>query len=108
MKFDWFDKLFSRREYPTWKDIPAVNTIGDDMNKVIPFPELKAVPESATTPAECYYTVGTDSDGKVVLKVGGTGYVTTTLTMTVDATRQMIRLLEAAMPQDEFNMEDTE
>jgi hypothetical protein len=91
--FDWFDKLFRRREYPTyptWEDIPAWNKVEDDMNKVVAEPE--------PTLAECIYTVGTDSDGKVVLKIGATGFGTTTLTMTVDATRQMMRMLEAAIP----------
>jgi hypothetical protein len=31
--FDWFDKTFRRREYPTWKDVPDLNKVYDDMEK---------------------------------------------------------------------------
>ena len=39
-------------------------------------------------PAECYYTMCTHSDGKVVLTIGSNGYVTTI--QTVIAQTQMI------------------
>ena len=49
-------------------------------------------------PAECHYTVGTDSVGNVVLKIGSNGYNSTTLTMHEVGTRRLIRMLEAAAP----------
>ena len=42
------------------------------------------------------YTVGIDNDGKIVLKVGDSGF-TSTLTMNESAVIQMIRLLSATL-----------
>jgi hypothetical protein len=82
MNFDWFDKLFRRREYPTyptWKDVPPWNKveddmskIGEDMNKVIQFPELKAVPEPAPEPeqpAKIFYRLGLTDNNRVAFSL---------------------------------------
>ena len=45
------------------------------------------------------YTVGVDNDDKTVLKVSFNGS-TITLTMNEAGTRQLIRLLEATLPED--------
>ena len=81
--FDWFDKLFKRREYPTyptWKDIPDWNkveddmkTVGDDMSKVIQFPALKAAPEPAPEPeqpAKIFYRLGLTDNNRVAFSMG--------------------------------------
>ena len=65
--FEWFDKTFRRREYPTWKDVPDLNKVSDDMKKVIPFPELKAVPEQ---PAKVFYRIGVTDKNRVALSMG--------------------------------------
>jgi hypothetical protein len=80
--FDWFDKLFRRREYPeypTWKDVPPWNKVeddmrkvGEDMSKVIQFPELKAVPEPAPEPeqpAKIFYRLGLTDNNRVAFSL---------------------------------------
>jgi hypothetical protein len=78
--FDWFSKAFSRREYPTWKDVPAWNKVnddmekvGNDMSKVIPFPELKSPPPpmpEVEQPAKIFYRLGLTDNNRVALSVG--------------------------------------
>ena len=76
--FDWFDKTFRRREYPTWKDVPDWNKVnddmekvGNDMSKIIPFPELKvAPPPEVEKPAKIFYRLGLTDDNRVALSVG--------------------------------------
>ena len=78
--FDWFGKAFGRREYPTWKDVPAWNKINDDMdkvandmNKVVPFPELKLAPPpmpEVEQPAKIFYRLGLTDNNRVALSVG--------------------------------------
>jgi hypothetical protein len=77
--FDWFDKLFRRREYPTWEDVPAWNkvendmkTVGDDMSKVIPFPALKAAPApepEPEQPAKIFYRLGLTDNNRVAFSL---------------------------------------
>jgi hypothetical protein len=75
MMFDWFDKLFRRREYPThptWEDIPAWNKVEDDMSKVIPFPALKAAPEpepEPEQPAKIFYRLGLTDNNRVAFSL---------------------------------------
>jgi len=81
--FDWFDKLFRRREYPThptWKDIPAWNKVeddmqkvGEDMSKVIQFPELRVTPEpepEPEKPAKIFYRLGLTDNNRVAFSMG--------------------------------------
>jgi hypothetical protein len=77
--FDWFKNSFSRREYPTWKDVPAWNKVeddmqkvGDDMSKVIPFPELKAVPApepEPEKPGRVFYRLGLTDNNRVAISM---------------------------------------
>jgi hypothetical protein len=73
--FEWFDKTFSRREYPT-DARTDIEKIGSDMSKVIPFPEPKAVPPmpEVAPPKErtgkTCYSVGMTDDNRVSLIVG--------------------------------------
>lgn len=77
--FDWFDKTFRRREYPTWKDVPAWNKVNDDMDKVandmskvIQFPELKAVPApepEPEKPSRVFYRLGLTDDNRVAISM---------------------------------------
>ena len=76
-------------------------TPGEHVEEVMKDIKESAYVTPAKLPAECHYTVGTDSDGSVVLRVGGTINGTTTLTMNDVGTRQLIRMLEAALPEDE-------
>jgi hypothetical protein len=74
--FDWFGKTFGRREYPTWKDVPPptdMEKIGADMSKVIPFPELKAVPPpmpEVEQPAKIFYRLGLTDNNRVAFSMG--------------------------------------
>lgn len=76
--FDWF-KNIGRPEYPTWNDVPDLNKINDDMekigqdmNKVLPFPDLKAVPPQPTTEpvGKTVYSVGLTDTNRVSLHIG--------------------------------------
>jgi hypothetical protein len=66
MMFDWFDKTFRRREYIT-DDRSDLEKIGEDMSKVIPFPESKPVPEK---PARTYYRLGLTDNNRVSFQMG--------------------------------------
>jgi hypothetical protein len=75
--FDWFDKTFRRREYPTWADIPPpsdMEKIGADMGKVIQFPELKTPPmPEVVQPREeagrVFYRLGLTENNRVALSM---------------------------------------
>lgn len=64
---------------------PTVNEPSLDENK--PSPEK-----------DYYYTVGTSNDGRVVLRLNDD--VGTTLTMNTMATKQLIKMLETALPEN--------
>ena len=103
--FDWFKNSFGRREYPTWKDVPAWNKVNDDMDKVandmskvIPFPELKTVPEPA---AEEHYRVGFTSDGSTTLTLLTSTGTSMTLTMDRAGCEQLIKMLRASYLDEE-------
>ena len=72
--FDWL-KNIRRREYPTWADVPPptdMEKIAGDMNKVLPFPDLKVAPvqpkEEPT--GKTLYSVGLTDDNRLSLIVG--------------------------------------
>ena len=73
--FDWFGKAFSRREYPTWKDIPPpsdMEKVANDMSKIIPFPELKTVPApepEPEKPGRVFYRLGLSDNNRVALSM---------------------------------------
>ncbi len=71
--FDWFGKLFSRRNYSTESQMSDMEKIGNDMSKVIPFPELKSAPEpdpEPKKPAVVFYRIGVTDNNRVSLQVG--------------------------------------
>ena len=55
-----------------------------------------SAPPMTAPPVTCAYTVGNNSDGDTVFKIGGDGY-TTTLTMKPDAVRHLIRMLSTSI-----------
>lgn len=64
-------------------------------------PEL--FPQPRVTTMDDVYSVGFTEDNRTVLKLTYKG-TTTSLTMNADGVRQMIRLLEATLPEDDdFN-----
>ena len=73
--FDWFDKTFRRREY-TVDQKTDLEKIGQDMNKVIPFPEPKSVPPMPQVqppkeePAKTYYRLGLTDNNRVSFQMG--------------------------------------
>lgn len=106
--FDFF-KNIGRREYTTWRDVPPptdMEKIADDMSKVVPFPELKAVPpvpevklpkESA---GKTCYSIGLTDDNRVSLIVGYSSIM-----MNSVGVQQMIEQLELFKRQIESNEE---
>ena len=77
--FDWFRNLFGRREYSTWKDVPAwdkvnddMEKVGNDMSKVIQFPELKTVPApepEPEKPGRVFYRLGLTDNNRVAISM---------------------------------------
>jgi hypothetical protein len=73
--FNWFNKKFTPRKYPTWEDVPPptdMEKIENDMSKVVPFPELKAVPLAPKEEpvGKTCYSVGLTDNNRVSLHVG--------------------------------------
>ena len=72
--FEWF-KNIGRREYPTWADVPPLTDmekIGQDMSKVVPFPELKAVPTPEPEPEKAgrvFYRLGLTDNNRVAISM---------------------------------------
>jgi len=70
--FEWFGKTFGR-EYSTADTVSDMEKIGSDMSKVIPFPELKAVPTpepEVGKPAKIFYRLGLTDNNRVALSMG--------------------------------------
>ena len=74
--FDWFSK-YRRPKYPTRDDVPDLNKVSNDMNKVIPFfPEVvKTPPVPEVEPpkektAHTYYRLGLTDNNRVSLAMG--------------------------------------
>jgi hypothetical protein len=73
--FDWFKNSFGRREYLTWKDVPPpidMEKIANDMSKVVPFPELKAVPApepEPEKPGRVFYRLGLTDNNRVAISM---------------------------------------
>lgn len=73
--FNWFSN-YRRPKYPTWDDVPDLNKVNDDMNKVIPFPEVtKTPPVPEVTPpkekpAHTFYRLGLTDNNRVSLAMG--------------------------------------
>ena len=105
--FEWF-KNIGRPKYPTWDDVPPpsdMEKIGEDMSKVVPFPELKAVPlmPQVQPPKEeasgkTAYSIGLTDNNRVSLTVGYGS-----LTMNSVGVQQMIDQLALFKSQIESN-----
>jgi hypothetical protein len=70
--FDWFDKIFvGRREYS--RDMTSdMDKVANDMSKVVPFPELKAVPApepEPEKPGRVFYRLGLSDNNRVSLSM---------------------------------------
>jgi|688.fasta_scaffold528143_2 hypothetical protein len=83
---NFIENMFGKKKMPEVPELPD-----------IPKPE----PVKAERNNEDYYRIGTTSDGLTTLTVRGAGSVTLTLTMYASSVRQMIRLLEATLPEDD-------
>jgi hypothetical protein len=69
--FDWFNK-FSRRGYSTGGLVSDMEKIGEDMSKVVKFPELKAVPApepEPEKPSRVFYRLGLSDNNRVALSM---------------------------------------
>lgn len=73
--FDWFNKTFRRRDYLK-DDRSDLEKIGDDMSKVVKFPELKSVPPMPEVqppkkeePAKIYYRLGLSDNNRVAFSM---------------------------------------
>jgi len=69
--FDWFGKTF-RRGYSTVDTASDMEKIGNDMSKVVPFPELKAVPApepEPEKPGRVFYRLGLTDNNRVAISM---------------------------------------
>lgn len=108
--FDWFDKTFRPRKYPTWADVPPPNDmekIANDMSKVIPFPEktppMPEVELPKEKPAHTYYRLGVTDNNRVSFQMGYSE-----ITMNKTGVKNLIEQLELFMNQlqDETSEEE--
>lgn len=68
--FDWFNKPFTRHKYPEYDHVPNdMAKIADDMNKVLPFPDLKVTPPKEPA-GRTVYSVGLTDNNCVSLHIG--------------------------------------
>jgi hypothetical protein len=70
--FDWFGKAFGRREYSTVDTASDMEKVANDMSKVIPFPELKAVPApepEPEKPGRVFYRLGLTDNNRVAISM---------------------------------------
>ncbi len=98
--FDWFKNLArpKKETYPTWADIPPPDCGLPTPKETPPMPEVKP---PATDYGVCNYTIGTTSTGYVELKLQDEHGYGTTIKMNTVATKQLIKMLEVAMVDDE-------
>lgn len=96
--FDWFNKTFRRREY-TVDQKTDLEKIGEDMNKVIPFPEVQ--PPKEEKPATTFYRIGVTSNNRVSFQMGYSE-----ITMNKQGVDNLIKQLE--LFRDQLNDEDDE
>lgn len=106
---NWFKEKFSRPKYPTWDDVPLPLTdmekIGQDMNKVITFPELKTTSKEEVakdTGGKTVYSVGLTDNNRVSIIMGYSS-----VTMNSAGVQQLIDQLTLFKSQIEGN-EDAE
>lgn len=91
--FDWFGRKYKTPErYPTWADIPPIE-----------YPEMPEVkePKATTKINEDGYTVGPGNDGFCAMLKMNSGGVSITMQMNESSVRQMVKLLEATLPEEE-------
>jgi hypothetical protein len=74
--FDWFRNIFDGPKHPE-DDRTDMEKITGDMNKVIPFPELKSMPvmpyvdpPKPEKPAQTYYRLGLTDNNRVSFAMG--------------------------------------
>jgi hypothetical protein len=68
--FDWFRNFRSDSTGDMASDMEKIN---NDMNKVIPFPELKAAPPpmpAVESPAKIFYRLGLTDNNRVAFSMG--------------------------------------
>jgi hypothetical protein len=106
--FDWFTKRYSRPKYPTWDNVPPLTDmekIGQDMSKVIQFPELNIAPKEEVakdTGGKTVYSVGLTDNNRVSIIMGYSS-----VTMNSVGVQQLIDQLTLFKSQIEEN-EDAE
>ncbi len=93
--FDWFSRKYRTPKYPTWSDIP-------EPPKVVPFPDLKAVPsvEPPVPEAKEHYRVGFNDQGMTTLTLLGEYGSSMTLSMNQEACEHLIRMLRSSYQND--------
>jgi hypothetical protein len=105
---DWFKEKFSRPTYPTWNDVPDHNAdlkkVGEDMNKVIQFPEFETKTKEAAkdTGGKTVYSIGLTDNNRVSIVMGYSS-----MTMNSVGIQQLIDQLTLFKSQIEGN-EDAE
>lgn len=100
--FDWFGKAFGRRGYST-DPRTDLEKIGDDMSKVIPFPEPKSTPPmpAVEPPAKVFYRLGVTDRNRLSFQMGYSE-----LTMNREGVQNLIDQLQVF--RDQLKEEDEE
>ncbi len=108
--FDWFRNLFGRREYPTWKDVPAWNKVNDDMDKVAndmkkampdvtPIPPIPNIP---TNQVKDHYRIGYDGVNGATTLTLIADYTSMTLSLGPEEVMRLIRMLGATLDDEDI------
>ncbi len=70
--FDWFGRKYGRRCSPGDMTSDDMDKVANDMSKVVPFPELKAVPApepEPEKPGRVFYRLGLSDNNRVSLSM---------------------------------------
>lgn len=88
--FDWFKNMFDSPKHPG-DDRTDMEKIGDDMKKVIPFPDKVPyiVPPVPEMPAKVFYRLGVTDSNRVAFTMGATE-----ITMTKAGVQNLIEQLQ--------------
>lgn len=104
--FDWFDKIFRRREYTTDQKT-NLEKISKDMNNDIPFPKLKTDSEltqcRTDTPVKIYYRLGLTDNNRVSFQMGYSE-----ITMNKEGVNNLIKQLQVFRDQIKEESEEDE
>jgi hypothetical protein len=101
--FDWFRNLFSRPDYPTWKDIPDFNKVANDMKKVVPeVTPIPPIPQIPKAQMHDHYRVGYDAETGSTTLTLHSDYTSMTLSLGPAEVMRLIRMLGASLDDEDI------